>query len=399
MAALLLKLGLPLAFAAVLYQTVLKDALFITYGLGRQLQPLSDFPYQCRRIRDPIIQACEDMWLSENSRQLFLACSDPSSRKQWMPNVARLNASGRPLDDAIIAMDIDKPKGDSYEYRILDMPNFPGINGDQSIHLVGLTGVDGTGLNFFVVNAKPSIDAVTGAYLDNVAVGANSTIERFVLSPPQSNELKHVNTFSHPNITTPNNVAALGKNAFYITNDHGPHKTGLQHTLSPVLSNGNVAYCTSAKGCRIVAEGLAFPNGLLRDEKNGYVYVPSSGKGGIHVYKPLADASLEKVDFIDLPYPLDNLSQDSEGDIYVAAIPKLSAMMSGFDDPLNATPPTTISRVRRKAEGEGWEWEKVLEDAKGEVLPGTTTVIHDVKTGRLFLSGVYSPFISVCEKR
>ncbi len=32
------------------------------------------------------------------------------------------------------------------------------------------------------------------------------------------------------------------------------------------------------------------------------------------------------------------------------------------------------------------EWEKVLEDRDGEVLPGTTTAIHDAKTGRLFLS-------------
>ena len=35
---------------------------------------------------------------------------------------------------------------------------------------------------------------------------------------------------------------------------------------------------------------------------------------------------------------------------------------------------------------EGWKVEKVLEDGKGEILPVATTVVHDVKTGRLFLS-------------
>ncbi|KAI6901374.1 hypothetical protein KC355_g19556, partial [Hortaea werneckii] len=188
MVGILVKIGVPLVVvAAVLYQVALKDALFVTLGVGRTLQPISDFPYQCRQIRDPILQACEDMWLSETSRQLFLACSDPLSRRQWLPNVGRLNASGRALDDAIIAMEIDKPKGESYEYRIVQTNNFHGINGDGSLHLVGFTGVDSSaGINFFVVNNRPSIHPVTGDILDNAEVGANSTVERFVLAPPDA---------------------------------------------------------------------------------------------------------------------------------------------------------------------------------------------------------------------
>jgi len=42
---------------------------------------------------------------------------------------------------------------------------------------------------------------------------------------------------------------------------------------------------------------------------------------------------------------------------------------------------------------EGWKAEKVLEDGLGEILPVATTVIHDAKTGRLFLS---SKFGNVC---
>lgn len=43
------------------------------------------------------------------------------------------------------------------------------------------------------------------------------------------------------------------------------------------------------------------------------------------------------------------------------------------------------------------EVKKVLEDWEGEVLPGATAVVHDAKTGRVFLSGVVSPFVTVCE--
>lgn len=389
------------ALLAVLWQIALRDLFIVTLGVTRHLQPISDFPYQCRRIQDPIIQACEDMWLSESSRQLFLACSDPLARKQWMPNVQRLNASGRPLDDAFIVMDIDTAKGDSYQYRILDTPNYSGVNGDGALHLVGFTGVDSTaGINLFIVNARPSIDATSGELLDNAKVGGNSTIERFVLAPPQASELKHVSTFAHPQIATPNNIAAVGKNAFYFTNDHGPYKVGLQHHLSPVIGTGDVSYCTTSSGCRQVARGHKFPNGLLVG-KDGTLYIPeSAGSGGIHVYRRTdAKGNIEKVDYIPIPYPLDNLSQDSNGDIFAAALPAARAMLSAFDNPLGPTPASTIIRVRRKVEGEGWEWQKVLEDANGEVLPGTTTAIHDAKTGRFFLSGVFSPFITVCEKQ
>lgn len=268
------------------------------------------------------------------------------------------------------------------------------------IAVSGFTGVDGSeGLNLFLVNAQPSVDSSTGAFLDNAVVGANHTIERFVLSPADSTSLRHIRTFSSPHINTPNNVAAVGKNAFYFTNDHGLHKTGLQHHLSPLLATGDVSYCTAAKGCRTVAGDLKFPNGLIRDPKNGFLYVPSAASGGIYVYRALLDFSLEKADFIDIPYPIDNLSQDSDGNIFVPAFPKGLTMMGAFEDPFGPTPPSTILRVKRRADGLGWEWEKVLEDAKGEALPATTTAIHDAKTGRIFLSGVFSPFITVCEKQ
>lgn len=58
-------------------------------AIGKVLQPISDFPsYQCRRIHDPLLQACEDMWLSEATRRLFLACSDSDNRANWHPKYA-----------------------------------------------------------------------------------------------------------------------------------------------------------------------------------------------------------------------------------------------------------------------------------------------------------------------
>ena len=81
----LVKIGLTAVIAlAVLFQIYLKDAVWLAFGVGKVLQPISDFPYTCRKIVDPRMEACEDMWLSKSTRQLFLACSDPLSREKWM---------------------------------------------------------------------------------------------------------------------------------------------------------------------------------------------------------------------------------------------------------------------------------------------------------------------------
>lgn len=83
---LLLKVVLPLTvISAISYQWLLRDLLFVTLGVGRTLQLVADFPYSCHRLQDPRLHACEDLWLSEASRQLFLACSDSEARREWMP--------------------------------------------------------------------------------------------------------------------------------------------------------------------------------------------------------------------------------------------------------------------------------------------------------------------------
>jgi arylesterase / paraoxonase len=74
------------AFGAVFWQLFLRTLLYDGLGIGRVVLPLSDFPYQCQRIEgDPNIQACEDMWMDQKSRILYLACSDSLARKEWMP--------------------------------------------------------------------------------------------------------------------------------------------------------------------------------------------------------------------------------------------------------------------------------------------------------------------------
>ncbi|OHE93609.1 hypothetical protein CORC01_11108 [Colletotrichum orchidophilum] len=406
-------------FAVILgvaLQLILKDPIWLGLGIGKTFQPLSDFPYSCRRIEEPRLQACEDMWLSEATRQLFLACSDPLARQQWMPKYVlrasptapapapapaqHMNASGRSKQDAIVALDIDSPKGDAFEYRVLETPGFTGTAGDGLLQLVGLTGIDapqGDRVELFLVNNRPSVDPVTGDLLDQKSVGANSTIEIFETGP-RAMGMKHVRTFASANISTPNNIAALSSEAFYFTNANGPHKVGLQFFIGPLMGDGDVSFCSASSGCKRISERHRMPNGLVRG-RDAFIYVPSSLAGGVQVFEVLPkDDGLKKVADIPVPYAIDNLSVDSKGDIFAAVFPRGIEILLAGKDPLNVRPKSAAVRIRKEAEGD-YVWEKIIEDGLGEVLPGSTTVVHDAKTGRLFFGGVTSPFIAVCEPK
>ena len=111
------------------------------------------------------------------------------------------------------------------------------------------------------------------------------------------------------------------------------------------------------------------------------------------------------LDTIEVPYPVDNLSVDRNGDIYAAAFPQLYKLSESASDPFNIKAPSAVIRIRKGKGREGvvlhgelgdLEVETVLED-DGTVVGGATIAVHDAETGRIFTGGVVVPFINVCE--
>jgi len=69
----------------VLRQGFRCDFVFITLGIGRQVQRIEDIPYTCKQIRSLLLESCEAMWLDEEGRKLYAACSIMTSRGGWGP--------------------------------------------------------------------------------------------------------------------------------------------------------------------------------------------------------------------------------------------------------------------------------------------------------------------------
>lgn len=156
--------------------------------------------------------------------------------------------------------------------------------------------------------------------------------------------------------------------------------------IGPLFGTGDVTFCPIAGDCKRVSDGHAYPNGLIYSNYDGQIYVPSAGVGGIKIYKRSSENELEYDGALDIFNAIDNLSEDSVGNIYAAVHSRGIEILKQVEDPLGVNPASAVIRLRRLQVG-GFEWEKVLEDRDGTVLPGTTTVVHDAETGRLFLSG------------
>ena len=169
-----------------------------------------------------------------------------------------------------------------------------------------------------------------------------------------------------------------------------------------LIGGGTVAVCPTPETCHIAAKSIfKFPNGIVRDH-DGLYYVSNSLRGKIYVLELQPDSSLIKIDEIYIGMLIDNLSIDANGDIFVPGFPKVWAAIKGIGDPWNTNVPMTVLRVRNQV-GEGgkleWEVKKVLEDIEGKITSFMTVAGHDVKTGNLFLAGIMSPFMTVCEKK
>ena len=384
----------------IFYRTILHNIIFVTIGIGRGVQSIDDFPWTCHRLRHPLLEGCEDIWLDGQGRKLYATCTSLDSRMGWSPGGNKYNISARSRTDHISVLDIDQPGSDGlYGLRQLKVGGY-----QDDLDLVGFdVRKIGGRLRFWLINHRPPIDHSTGEFLDAYAVGANSTIEIFDLDD-DTETLEHVKTIASDAILSPNNLAVEEDGlAFVITNDHNT-KVGTFRDLEMLVGGGgSLTYCRSDTGkCHVAAkEGFSFANGIAYDT-NGLYYVAHSVTGHLTVHK-MVDGQLLKIDEIRTGYPVDNLSLDAEGNLIVAAFPDSIAFLKAMSDPYNVNVPATVlavNKIARQIEergGKNTEVFKMAEDRDAKSLPCSTVAVHDTQSRQLILAGILSPFVAICE--
>lgn len=145
-----------------------------------------------------------------------------------------------------------------------------------------------------------------------------------------NDSLRLENSFSSTDFSSPNDLLAVGENAFFVTNDHGAvdgwKKTAADYLQLPA---GNVVYYDGTRS-DIALDKITYPNGIALF--NDRLYIASTLGSRIGVYKPVTSYyRLEKEKTLKVPDAPDNLMVYGNR-IYFAAHPKLLAFAAHARD-------------------------------------------------------------------
>lgn len=250
-------------------------------------------------------------------------------------------------------------------------------------------------------------DAATSMlYIVNHSRYSGSVVEVFQISINDA-VAKHVQTFTHPLIHTPNSIHSLGNGKLLITNDHY-----VGAAVSPLLSKietfsgvpgGSVVYTDihSPHDTKIVAR-VPFANGIAMLNSTT-VAVASSSKSGVYFYTLNADHSLTFQRIIRTPAGADNISVDSNGKLLIAGHPFVPGLMkvskaraicdlNGDEEERKACDCSAPSWVAEWSEEGGL---KELYKNSGEEFCSSSTAVRDVNRGVGIISGLYQRGVMV----
>jgi hypothetical protein len=379
-----------------------------------------DVDTHCVVIKEPshTLGACEDAVFWDHlqadgdvaARFLIVGC-DPN-RKAW-------NTVMGPLHDP-------EPKGYLWLVDTLD-------NGLQRIELAGFP--EGHDFHPLGVEVTPSLNGATSVlYIVNHARG-ETTIEQFVISPDAPTQAHWQRTLSSPWFVSPNALAITNETSFYVSNDHLMTRR-LPFPLAPILPMiesiaglplGWLAHVTvNPDGTvthKLAALGVPFANGVAISPDGTTLALSSTSLGQIYFYdRNTTTNDLKYREAVSVPFFNDNLMFDDHGALIVAGHPHFPSLIAVAANKTDAQAPSwsvslnPLSKDTHFAEdahrtlydlrapfsaskvvpaSKGWELETLFQ-SDGSVFGTSSTSLRDLRTGALYMVGLYEEGMMVC---
>jgi arylesterase/paraoxonase len=340
--------------------------IYVRAGELRSIEP--HFAGSCQRV--PGVVGPEDITIDPQSALAYISSDD-----------RRATMAGRPVPGAIFAYDLadDQPA-----------PRRLTPETDASFHPHGIglwVAPDGRRL-LFVVNHPGS-----SLFGDNARQGPAHTIE--VFERIGDGPLVHKRRITSDLLVSPNDIAPVGEDRFYVTNDHGSGP-GLGRTLEDYLRLGraNVLYFDGQR-FSVVADGLRYANGIAVSSDGARLFVAAVTNFAVAVFdRDASSGALALADEIELDTGPDNIEIDAAGDLWIGAHPKLLTFASYAGDAKELSP-SQVLRIR-PGEGGGFEVSEILL-SRGDDMSGSSVAAW--RDGRLLVGSVFDPHFLDCRMR
>lgn len=203
------------------------------------------------------------------------------------------------------------------------------------------------GERLFVVN-HPGGSALPSAAGQS---GDEATHSVEIFDVADDGSLRHARTVTHELLLSPNDVAAVGAGAFYVTNDHG-YASGLMRTLEDYarLRAGSVVFVdASADGpavAKVVRDDTLYANGIQTSADGRDVYLAeTTARTLTWLRRDPSTNELRVVSRHDTGSGVDNVDVAPDGSLWVAGHPKLLTFVAHSKDPRHARAPSEVLRL------------------------------------------------------
>ncbi|MBI1392286.1 MAG: hypothetical protein GC152_06035 [Alphaproteobacteria bacterium] len=297
------------ALAAIVVAVIGRSAMVVTSVAG-VFRDLPDIDIaSCRRI--DVAPGTEDAEIDPDLGVAFVGAAD---RRAWYNAGKPMNATS----NGIYAISLD---GSDAVRRVSP-------EGFADFHPHGISlwrGPDG-GKRLFVVNHPTTGEEVVEIF----AVGDDAS-------------LTHLTSVSFPEMYSPNDVVAVGPEAFYATNDRrhedGPMALAELYLGLPLTG---VVYWDGKAG-RDVAGGLMYANGINKSPDGDLIYVAEFLDQTMQVYRrDPTTGDLSHVKAINVATGADNLSVDGDGIVWIGAHPKALEFQKHAEDASHVSPSQVV---------------------------------------------------------
>lgn len=222
--------------------------------------------------------------------------------------------------------------------------------------------------------------------------GPSHAIEVFDVVPGEgAPRLVHQRTISDPLLLSPNDVAAVDGERFYVTNDHSA-TTELGRKLEEFgrLPRGHVLYWDGAS-FSVVAETIHYANGITVSPDGASVYVSSITGGEVLMFtREPETGALTRRESVEVHAP-DNISIAADGSLWIGVHPKLLTFTGYAKDPSKLSPSKVV-----RIHGEAGAWtvdELFLSD--GSDISGSSVALP-VGDGRFLIGSVFDAWLLDC---
>lgn len=158
-----------------------------------------------------------------------------------------------------------------------------------------------------------------------------------------------VDTIRDPLLHDPNAILAVGPRQFYVANDSGA-TNGFDRATEMLFRRGlsKVVYY-NGQAMSVAAEGLKSAAGIAGSLDHTRVYVSETSGNRVAVFsRDVINGDLKELETIDIDSAPDNLNVDENGDLWIAAHAKVSALVRHFGN-AESLAPTQILRFQPSA--------------------------------------------------